>query len=367
MTRGQFLLFFCAFLLSLYYIFYESSFAFSPSGDNVVSDVVYRDFSNNSSSDDWPDYDEFLPKTFMKDNAELSTTFNSSGTDTFVFLHMQKTGGTTLGIRLVKDIVHLKCEKVPGRKRSQCRRPDIQSDAALPSTWIFSRYSTGWVCGLHADWTELRDCVAGKLNVLNGKRNRNLIYITSIRNATLRFISEWKHVQRGATWRTSTLTCGNKENTDLWDRCFPDRNDWMDVTLEEFTSCPHNLAFNRQTRMLADLDLVNCYENLSNFHNVSSDIERIMLDSAKHNLSTMRWFGLVEFQQASEILFEHVFQPLHFDPPFQKYNSTHSSEAIENIPEDLLQKITQLNHLDAALYEFARDLFFQRYQNVQIN
>ena len=40
----------------------------------------------------------------MKDNAELSTTFNSSGTDTFVFLHMQKTGGTTLGIRLVKDI-----------------------------------------------------------------------------------------------------------------------------------------------------------------------------------------------------------------------------------------------------------------------
>ena len=48
----------------------------------------------------------------------------------------------------------------------------------------------------------------------------------------------------------------------------------MDVTLEEFTSCPHNLAFNRQTRMLADLDLVNCYENLSNFHNVSSDIER---------------------------------------------------------------------------------------------
>ena len=29
--------------------------------------------------------------------------------------------------------------------------------------------------------------------------------------------------------------------------------DWMDVTLEEFMSCPFNLAVNRQTRMLADI------------------------------------------------------------------------------------------------------------------
>ena len=53
-----------------------------------------------------------------------------------------------------------------------------------------------------------------------------------------------------------------------------------------------------------------------------------MLASAKKNLSQMRWFGLVEFQLASEILFEHVFQPLHFASPFQKWNSTHSLEAL---------------------------------------
>ena len=34
------------------------------------------------------------------------------------------------------------------------------------------------------------------------------------------------------------------------------------------------------------------------------------------------------------------------------------------IPTELLDKITRLNHLDVELYEFARELFFQRYQEV---
>ena len=33
--------------------------------------------------------------------------------------------------------------------------------------WLFSRYSTGWKCGLHADYTELTECLAaGKLDEL---------------------------------------------------------------------------------------------------------------------------------------------------------------------------------------------------------
>lgn len=35
--------------------------------------------------------------------------------------------------------------------------------------WLFSRYSTGWKCGLHADYTELTECLqAGKLEELEG-------------------------------------------------------------------------------------------------------------------------------------------------------------------------------------------------------
>ena len=36
-------------------------------------------------------------------------------------------------------------------------------------------------------------------------------------------------------------------------------SDWSGVSMEQFVSCPFNLAFNRQTRMLADLSLVHCY------------------------------------------------------------------------------------------------------------
>ena len=53
---------------------------------------------------DIPDYSELYPKTEIEDLSDGLTSFNSSGTDTLVFLHMQKTGGTTLGRRFVDDI-----------------------------------------------------------------------------------------------------------------------------------------------------------------------------------------------------------------------------------------------------------------------
>ena len=35
-----------------------------------------------------------------------------------------------------------------------------------------SRYSTGWACGLHADWTELKECVNRTLIQKEGHRKR---------------------------------------------------------------------------------------------------------------------------------------------------------------------------------------------------
>ena len=131
---------------------------------------------------------------------------------------------------------------------------------------------------------------------------------------------------------------------ELTTKCF-DGEDWSEVTLEEFLSCDHNLAFNRQTRMLADLSLVGCYKNIFNLTETHLDryfyIQliliknyllitkfRVMLESAKENLSKMRWFGLVEYQQASQYLFEGAFYPLHFIEPFSKWNSTNGDNAL---------------------------------------
>ena len=92
--------------------------------------------------------------------------FDIKGNDVIVFLHIQKTGqyfirlflfkinvffkgGTIFGRHLVRDLdLEKPCLCKKGRKKCKCFRPD--SEAKL---WLFSRYSTGWKCGLHADFT----------------------------------------------------------------------------------------------------------------------------------------------------------------------------------------------------------------------
>ena len=73
----------------------------------------------------------------------------------------------------------------------------------------------------------------------------------------------------------STLTCEGNQHTNLTTQCLPEAaEDWMNVTLAEFTACNHNLALNRQTRMIADLTKIECYKHLGNLTHVPHDIER---------------------------------------------------------------------------------------------
>lgn len=95
---------------------------------------------------------------------ERTVDFEIKGDDVIVFLHIQKTGGTTFGRHLVQNVrLEVPCDCRPGQKKCTCYRPNRKE------TWLFSRFSTGWSCGLHADWTELTNCVPG---VLNKKENR---------------------------------------------------------------------------------------------------------------------------------------------------------------------------------------------------
>lgn len=90
--------------------------------------------------------------------------FDITSTDVIVFLHIQKTGGTTFGRHLVRDLnLETPCICPRKRKRCDCFRPNTNNEQ-----WLFSRYSTGWKCGLHADWTELTDCVEGALDEYEG-------------------------------------------------------------------------------------------------------------------------------------------------------------------------------------------------------
>jgi hypothetical protein len=106
--------------------------------------------------------------------------------------------------------------------------------------------------------------------------------------------------------------------------------------------------------MLADLTLVGCYN--TSF----TDPERrqnLMLKSAITNLQQMAFFGILENQSESQLLFERTFGA-HFTKSFMQANATHAQEA--EVTEDQLQRIIQLNRLDVELYDFAKQLFEAR-------
>ncbi|XP_068614348.1 heparan-sulfate 6-O-sulfotransferase 2-like [Brachionichthys hirsutus] len=297
----------------------------------------------------------FVPR-FNFTNAELNRVagFNIKGDDVIVFLHIQKTGGTTFGRHLVRNIqLERPCECRAGQKKCACYRPGKKE------AWLFSRFSTGWSCGLHADWTELTSCVPSRMDSREVPQNvpsRNFYYITILRDPVSRYLSEWRHVQRGATWKASLHVCDGRSPTlSELPSCYSG-DDWSGCSLQEFMDCPYNLANNRQARMLADLSLVGCY-NVS----AMSEDERwaVLLESAKRNLCGMAFFGLTEYQRKTQYLFERTFN-LEFITPFTQLNGTRASSV--EVPPETQHRILRLNQWDVELYEYARDLFLQRFQ-----
>lgn len=96
--------------------------------------------------------------------SENQLRFDMNAHDVMVFLHIQKTGGTSFGRHLVQDLdLQRPCTCQRKRKLCYCFRPSRNEN------WLFSRYSTGWKCGLHADFTELAGCVDSELDKNEGK------------------------------------------------------------------------------------------------------------------------------------------------------------------------------------------------------
>ncbi|KAL4635769.1 heparan-sulfate 6-O-sulfotransferase 3-like [Arapaima gigas] len=322
---------------------------------DTVSSTQYVPSEDSERDQELEDDDppRFTPSfNFSERDLLRRVDFDIRGDDVIVFLHIQKTGGTTFGRHLVRNIrLEKPCDCRAGQKRCTCHRPGKEE------SWLFSRFSTGWSCGLHADWTELTSCVPAVMGRKEAKKNgRNFYYITLLRDPVSRYLSEWKHVQRGATWKTSLHMCDGRSPTqDELPACYPG-DDWSGVTLQEFMDCPSNLANNRQVRMLADLSLVGCY-NLSSMS--ENERSHILLSSAKTNLKNMAFFGLTEFQRKTQYLFERTFR-LRFISAFTQINSTRAAGV--DIDEDVRRRIEALNLLDVQLYEYAKDLFLQRFQ-----
>jgi hypothetical protein len=118
--------------------------------------------------DFWRIFDEFF-----------QFRFNISADDVLVFLHIQKTAGTSFEKFLVKNLnISKPCDCNMGKKKCSCYRPNSRHEV-----WLFSRYSTGWVCGLHADFTELY--VSGCVEHVMDKREGKWVKSTQLKRGGL--------------------------------------------------------------------------------------------------------------------------------------------------------------------------------------
>lgn len=307
--------------------------SFISAAQNLSANSTYRLRDTEQPSElSWVSYQDIHSGTRLFDLSR----------DYIVLLHIQKTGGTAFEKHLVHDLkLKVPCDCYEERRRCFCKRDPW----AAKTTWLISRFSTGWVCGLHPDLFELKNCLRGL---------RGMFITTFLRNPLHRFVSEYRHTQRGATWKNAKVHCVNMNAQG----CYENITNWSELSLEQFIDCKTNMATNRQTRMLADQNLVNC-SNSNDFQ------DETVLESAMTNLERLSYFGLCEQQRASQLLFEKTFN-LTFSETFKQSDENKTEVLISKLPPSIVDKILSLNSLDVKLYKFAKKLLSERLKEMSV-
>ena len=312
--------------------------------------------------------------------SSLKFKFDPYGNDTIVFIHIQKTGGSQfLGhLQTVKkDGVSLCVASTNNPKSGQLRKKvharcprnwDFPSD----DPWLVAEKTVGWFCGVHAFYTEFRSCLhntSSRVLTRQVDPRRNFKYITFLRHPVLRYVSEYLHVQRGASW-SNRHECGGRPVSDReMPPCYPgyyEREEWGNVSLQEYLSCQSNWANNRQTLMVADLETVGCFRQFLHPPEVR---QRLILESAKRNLESFPYFGITEYMEESVLLFERTFEVEFGEKMGQRpFSSLHSAPMLQSLwsSQNVYDRIADTNALDMELYGYALQLFAARLESIGV-
>ena len=320
------------------------------------------------------------PYTKTLDGSPFNVSFDPTGRDSLVFIHIPKTGGSEFLRHLVTltlDDHPLCLESAPTtstdsrRKKERAFCPRHLFNDKRP--WLVSEKTLGWYCGLHPFYSEYKSCISAETALSETRRKfdpmANFHYSTMLRHPVLRYISEYLHVQRGATFSYRHI-CGGKgvQDTEM-PPCFPgfyDHRTWDNVTLSAFLSCDSNWANNRQTYSVADLETVHCFDRTALSR---EEREQKLLQSAKDNLRRFSFFGITEYMVESSLLFEATLG-LKFgmkveQKPIGELNSAPMLNVLWNTPYTY-DRIAAANHLDLQLYEYALELFASQLKAVGI-
>lgn len=300
--------------------------------------------------------------------------------DVLVLVHVQKTGGSHLNRQLVSNLRQpeaIRCQcgggggvkagrkgRAKGHGGGRKRKWRCSCRDGRGNLWLVSRYSTGWLCGLHADFAALAACAPDQLAALDAEaeRPRRLRFVTMLRRPADRFLSEWQHARRGATWRKSQPSCLGRRPRP----CRSGDAGWRGASLAEFAACRANPALNRQARMLANASRTPCRTVLDSGNRTAD----LLLVSAMQNLVGMAAFGLTEWQILTQYLLSRRLG-LTFNRLFWQSDATVASHwqsdanqsgggggggGTEILQQRLLAE--SANPADARLYAAGERLFF---------
>lgn len=123
-------------------------------------------------------------RKFDQFKQHINTTSDTYIKTILVFIHIQKTAGSEFErsiVRRLKFGLNSSChcpssslladQRKYGRVKLRCNCSNTEKQP-----WFVSRFSVGWLCGVHADWTTYHRCVAQKFDADFGVEKRRSVY-----------------------------------------------------------------------------------------------------------------------------------------------------------------------------------------------
>ncbi|XP_048238314.1 heparan-sulfate 6-O-sulfotransferase 2-like isoform X2 [Haliotis rufescens] len=275
------------------------------------------------------------------------------GHDVLVFVQIPYTGESDLSTLPQNGLIYGNCPECITQRDCPCHI--ISRESVL-----FSSIKHPWPCGEYPGLRTLEACIGSSLNLGVRRRRRNkmrYLYMTLLRYPAHHFYHEWNEVKKHGWPKWSQVPSDKLDHASRECRAM---SKGKDVSFKTFAGCPQNPAINRQTQMLANMSLDEC---LSTTKMSEGQCYDKMLSSAKDTLKHMAFFGITEYSYMTQVLFEETFQLKVIDkyvhpPNMQTFMSSY------DISREEFEAISTLNKYDFLLYDYAQELFFERYDTL---
>jgi len=118
----------------------------------------------------------------LKRQIEYLTNNNEENlVKTLVFIHIQKTAGSEFERSIVRRLYFgsepsCRCPIISKNNRTKRLHIKLRCNCLRNNEpWLISRFSVGWLCGVHADWITYHRCLPSKMNFEYGFNKRKYV------------------------------------------------------------------------------------------------------------------------------------------------------------------------------------------------